>query len=74
MRIWRDGTTAALVVFLVLLSFWGAVLLGEKAVRPDGMTSRPSVQFQPIDDDGKVIDPQKILTAPYFKDPIYHYV
>ena len=71
MRIWRDGTTAALVVFLVLLSFWGAVLMGEKAVRPDGMTSRPSVQFQPIDDDGNVIDPQKILTAPYFKDPIY---
>lgn len=71
MRVWRDGTTAALVVFLVLLFFWGAVLLGEKSVRPDGMTARPSVQFQPIDDDGKVIDPQKILTAPYFKDPIY---
>ncbi|WP_430443850.1 sensor histidine kinase [Sphingorhabdus contaminans] len=71
MRIWRDSTTAALVVILVLLSFWGAVLLGENAVRPDGMTSRPSVQFQPIDDDGNVIDPRKILTAPYFKDPIY---
>lgn len=71
MNKWPDVFKASFLVLAVLMIFWGAVLLGERAVRPDGLTARPFVQYQSVDASGKTLDAKEVLKAPYFNDPIY---
>lgn len=69
------AVTDAIKTLLVLLAacavFWVAIYLGEKAVRPEGMTVLPSLQYQAVDDTGDVVSDSPLFTAYYRHDPIY---
>ena len=71
MDAWGDRAKAGLVLLFVLLLFWVALYAGESAVRPSGMKPPPSLQYQPVDVEGSVIEGAKRLQAKYFGDPIY---
>lgn len=68
---WHDTVKAGLILCAVLLVAWAALFLGERAVRPDGMTARSAVPFQPIDAAGRLVEPGKPLEASYSNDPMY---
>jgi len=67
----RDLVRAAVLLIAVVLAFWAAVYFSERAARPEGLSARPWVEFQPLDEAGQPIEPGKRLRAPYFDFPIY---
>ncbi len=71
MNLGWNRAKAALALLGVLTAFWSAIYWGETAVRPDGLKSRASVEYWPVDAQGNVMPSAKPLTAPYFNDPMY---
>lgn len=67
----RNGLAAAAVLAVVLIAFWGAVYIGERAVRPAGMSARPFVEFKLVDEKGNIAKDSKTYRATYSPDPIY---
>lgn len=71
MNLGWNRAKAALALLGVLTAFWSAIYWGESAVRPDGLKSRASVEYWPVDAQGNVMPSAKPRTAPYFNDPMY---
>jgi signal transduction histidine kinase len=67
----QRSVAATLVLIGVLLVFWGALYLGERAVRPAGMAPPASIQIQPLGEDGTPDLSQPPVVASYLPDPIY---
>jgi two-component system, NarL family, sensor histidine kinase UhpB len=70
-RRWADRVKAALVLLMVISLSWAALYFGEKAVRPDGLTIRPSTEYQPVDANGNMVAGAKRFKALYSEQPIY---
>lgn len=68
---WQVRVKVGLILFAVLSLFWGAVLISERAVRPDNMPSRPWVEYQLLDAQGKIENGGEVQRAPYRNSPIY---
>ena len=59
------------LILVVQLAFWTMSISGERSVRPDDMPSRPWVEYQSLDAQGKVEDGGAVKKAPYRNSPIY---
>lgn len=68
---WKSWFRALLVLLAVIAGFWIAVFLAERSARPEGLESRPSVEYLALDENGRASSPEKRLKANYSGDPIY---
>lgn len=68
---WFARAKAGLVLLAVAALFWGALYVGENAVRPAGMSPPSSLQYVPVDDEGQFVADAGRFEAQYFNDPIY---
>lgn len=68
---WPDLAKAGLVLLAVAVLFWGALYVGENAVRPAGMSPPPSLRYVPVDDKGAIASDAGRFEAQYFNNPIY---
>ncbi|RDV07275.1 hypothetical protein DXH95_07895 [Sphingorhabdus pulchriflava] len=71
LAMWVDRAKAGLVLLAVAALFWGALYIGENAVRPAGMSPPPSLQYVPVDHQGQIAANAGRFEATYFNDPIY---
>lgn len=60
-----------LILVAVLASFWAMSVLSEQSVRPDEMPSRPWVEYQLLDEQGKPVAGSAVQRADYKNSPIY---
>ncbi len=68
----RARTALALLALLaVLAAFWGALYLGERAVRPDGMAPPPMLDYVPADAAGEPVPGAGPQQAAFEPNPIY---
>ncbi|HSF11506.1 MAG TPA: histidine kinase dimerization/phosphoacceptor domain-containing protein, partial [Erythrobacter sp.] len=71
MTLWRDRAQVGLVLLAVLAAFWCALYWGESAVRPQGMTPPPMLEYVPADAAGNPVPGAQPQEAAFAANPIY---